>query len=377
MKHCSYCGKELKDTQAWCPHCMRRQLEAKAFENAPVERDAKHARALRVIPCCLTAAAAVILAAVLVPAAFRPSPPVEAVVLPSESGAPVVLTEPEITSDPVIATEPTEVPSAVEPLLPPFPEQNGDNDTFREVDMNFFAQEVIKYLQQKYPNNLIPAEKFPRMEMEYAVIPKNTIPADDWQSYLEHTIFSNFFRGKYFSARYYLSMLGTACVDSSVDYAQIPSDPNQDISQFFPGSTRPHNVCEFTIEYVGLSDDGQEHLFEVYTFLHRPTLIEENFDSVEFLELVKQLLPEYNWVDSFTREEFSLIETIYSISHVNDEIIYDHLLEHGVNTELTARYIAQQISIDPNEFDYYDVYLVRDEQVYPNALEVMVKFYVK
>lgn len=370
MKRCCSCGKELKERQTWCPHCMRRQTESAAFENAAVERDVKRARLLRAIPGGLTAAAAVTLAAVLIPAALRPYPPVKAVVSPSESNAPAMLTEPEITTDPMIAPEsehstrpvipsasppPSSTPPVLSPVTPAGPAGHNDN-TFQEVEMNFFAKEVTKYLQKKYPNNLIPTEKFSRMEKEYITIPQNTIPADNWRSYLDYSLYYYFFHatasGYNPTSTSTYSVLCQVCMDSILYPPVLPDkfDIGQDIADVFPGSTRPAFICEFAIEYIGLTDDGQKHLFAVYTFLHRPRLTEKDFNSIEFLEIVRQSLPEYTWIDSFTREDFPFIEidtAVYSTAGMPSD------------TESVAENIIQFIKFDDGikKSDYYDIFL--------------------
>lgn len=369
MRQCCYCGKELKDNRQWCPHCMRHQQEPKRFENTPVERDVRRTLALRVTPCCLTVSTAVLLSVVLVSSGFRSPAPSEVVVPTSESDAPVVLTEPEITTDPAIVPEsehslrpvipsasppPASTPPVLSPTTPAGQAGNNDN-TFQEVEMNFFAQEVTKYLQKKYPKNLIPTEKFSRMEKEYITIPKNTIPADNWRAYIDYSLYHYFFHDAglgYNPTTQTYSVLCQVCMDSILYPPVLPNkfDIGQDITDVFPGSTRPAFICEFAIEYIGLTDDGQKHLFAVYTFLHRPCLVEENFNSIELLEIVKQALPEYTWIDSFTREDFPFIVIDRSA-----------LGTAGMSsdTESVAEEIIRSIKFDGGikKSDYYDIFL--------------------
>lgn len=359
MKHCSYCGKELKDTQAWCPHCMHRQLAAATFENVPVERDAKHTRALRVIPCCLTAAAAVILAAVLVPAAFRPSPPVEAVVLPSESGAPVVLTEPEITSDPVIATEPTEAPSAVEshPV-----EQNYDDYVLREVDMNFFAQKLTEYLHQQYPNHLLPSEKLPGMKEYYFLLPSDLIHEQDWNYYL--------------AASAWRILYSTSGLSYCVDWVKAQSSPvyntgdvemGKEISDYYPEYNGPLlTTTLFSIEYVGRVkyEDvtrADDHRFVVRYFLERPICNIDNFNSEQFLEAVRERLPSpYVWIDSFIKDELPYKELVWE----NYEHVWSLSIHYNDSSiEECVEYLYEQFCMSvasqslPASYYYYDLYV--------------------
>lgn len=325
----------------------------------PLYSETPSARLLQLLPCYVAAAAVIVLSAVLVPAAFRAPAPVDAVVLPSEGGTPVVLTEPEITSDPVIATEPAEAPSAVEshPV-----EQNYDDYVLREVDMNFFAQKLTEYLHQQYPNHLLPSEKLPGMKEYYFSLPSDWIHEQDWNYYL--------------AASAWRILYPTSGLSYCVDWEKAQNSPvfntgdvemGKEISDYYPEYNEPFlTTTLFTIEYVGRVkyEDvtmADSHKFVVHYFLERPTCNIGNFNSEQFLQAVRELLPSpYVWIDSFIKGELPYKELV-----LED---YEHAWSlaipcNGSSIEECAEYLYEQFCMSvasqrlPAAYYYYDLFV--------------------
>lgn len=289
MKHCHYCGKELKETQLWCPYCMRRQKEATPFENTSIKREVRHARAVRLLPCCLAAAFAVVLTAVLLSATLHHAEPASADTPPSEQESPVVLTEPETVTDLEITAE---VPSAAvsSPSISP-----AQDYVLREVDMDFYAQELTKYLHQQYPNHLIPSEKRPGMKQELFYLNTNVYHEQTWRYEIGLSAYD------ILSATKGLSF----CYDKNkVRGLEGGWEFGKDVSYYYPEEDSPLlSTALFTIEYLGRLDEYR-HQFALYYFKERPVPETDAFNSELFIQMVRERMPpQYTYIDSFVKEE--------------------------------------------------------------------------
>ena len=337
MKHCHYCGKcgkELKDTQVWCPYCMHRQQKAKLFENTSVKREVRRTRAVRLLPCCLAAASAVVLTAVLLSAALHQTEPAAADNLPSAYEAPIVLTEPEITSDPEVATE---VPSSAStsPSTPSVQEY-----VLQEADMNSLAQELTEYLHQQYPNHLSPSEKLPGMKQEFFYLSVNLYREQTYRYVIDscaHTVLTST-QGLSF------------CYDEHKAQKHIPWELGKDIHYYYPENDSPLlSTALFTIEYLGLSDE-YHHQFALYYLRDRPVPKTEQFNSGIFLQTVRELMsPQYTWIDSFVKEEIPYREADYFLigAFYKNETDLAQALISNLNLNIS----------DYSSYPYYDVYV--------------------
>lgn len=348
MRYCNHCKKALPNGHQWCPYCMQRLQPAKPFKNTPLKSNIIRARAIQIVPYSLIAIAAIGLVSALIGRAMLSPPSVIAEnTQPSGDSQPF---ESEISSDYTETSEtarswvdsPTaELPSAVSG-------SSAEDHVLREVDIDFFTQELIDYLHQQYPNHLYPTKKHSGMESCTGIeAHPSTTPLyeETYSYYLGSAAFC--IMTSIMSAE---PELGQYVIDDAFrnNYNYVPGS---DITDSFPEESTPVDTrIDFTIEYAGISPNGS-HSFDVYYHISRPVYKHENFDSEQWLDKVKQIMPpQYTWVDSFNAQEFS-----YSV-------YCSYIVQSSPDTIAAAQeVVALLTNLIPasDTRKYYDVYIGR------------------
>lgn len=183
---------------------------------------------------------------------------------------------------------------------------SSEGHILREVDINFFTQELTNYLHQQYPNHLYPTKKHSGMESCTGIEahPSTTPLYEETYSYYLGSSAFNIITAIMSTEPEFGTYLIDYAFKNNYNYV-----PGSDITDSFPEESTPIDTrIDFTIEYAGISPNGS-HSFDVYYHISRPVYKHENFNSEQWLDKVKQIMPpQYTWVDSFTTQEFSYSE---------------------------------------------------------------------